>query len=74
MVLSPSDYNGAVKRDCGNADNLDVAHNWSYYGSPEWEAFDALGEENGSAVLTLDLDNLVALAVRNTYYFERQPL
>ena len=74
MVLSPSDYNGAVKRDCGNADNPDAAHNWSYYASPEWAAFDALGVENGSAVLTLDLDQLVALAVRNTYYFERLPL
>ncbi len=72
-VLSPADYNGAVKRDCGYGGNLDVAHNWSYYGSPEWAAFDALGVENGSAVLTLDLSRLVALAVRNTYYFERVP-
>ena len=74
MILSPADYNGAVKRDCGFDGNTDMAHNWSYYGSPEWAAFDALGVENGSAVLTLDLDGLVALAVRNTYYFERLPL
>ena len=74
IFMSPSDYNGAIKRDCGNANNIDVAHNWSYYGSPEWAAFDVLGTENGSAILTLDLDNLVALAVRNTYYFVRQPL
>ena len=82
LLLSPSDYHGAVKRDCGLKDRpnleypwtyLDLAHNWGYYGCPEWEAFDVLGTEGGSAVLTLDMERLVALVVRNTYYFERRP-
>lgn len=83
-LLSPSDYHSAVKRDCGFKQNrsyyeypwtfLDLAHNWGYYACPEWKAFDVLGVEGGSAVLTLDLGRLVALAVRNTYYFERRPL
>ena len=81
-LLSPSDYNSAVKRDCDTKDRfnleypwsyLDLAHNWSYYASDAWEPFDVLGTEGGSAVLKLDLDRLVALAVRNTYYFERRP-
>ena len=29
-LLSPADYNGAVRKDCGNKD-LDTAHNRSYY-------------------------------------------
>ena len=70
LLFDRSDYNSAVRRDCGY-DSLDVSHNAGYYISPEWEAYDALGIENGDAVLTLNLDCLTALAVRNTFYFER---
>ena len=70
VILSPSDYNSAVRKDCGY-DSLDVSHNWSYYGSPEWNGYDALGVEGGSAVLKLDMEKIVALAARSTYYFER---
>ena len=70
LIFDRADYNSAVRRD-GGYDSLDVSHNASYYISPEWEAFDALGAENGNAVLTLDLDSLTALAVQNTYYYER---
>jgi hypothetical protein len=71
-LLSPADYNGAVRKDCGNKD-LDTAHNRSYYASAAWNPFDVLGTEGGSAVLKLDMERLVALAARNTYYFERRP-
>ena len=70
LLFDRSDYNSAVRRDCGY-DSLDVSHNAGYYISPEWDAFDALGAENGSAALTLDLEHLTALAVRNDGYFER---
>ena len=70
LLFDRNDYNSAVRRD-GGYNSLDVSHNASYYISPEWEDFDALGVENGNAVLTLDLDRLTALALRNTYYFER---
>ncbi len=71
-LISPSDYADAIRIDCGY-DDLDVSHNWSYYGAPAWAPYDALGVENGSAVLKLDLDRLVALAFRMTGYFERRP-
>ena len=70
VLFDRADYNSAVRRDCGY-DSLDVSHNASYYISSEWEAFDALGTENGNAVLTIDFDRLTALAVQNTYYYER---
>ena len=70
VLFDRSDYDSAVRRD-GGYDSLDVSHNASYYISDEWEAFDALGTENGDATLTLDLDTLTALAARNTFYFER---
>ena len=70
VLFDREDYNSAVRRDCGY-DSLDVSHNAGYYISSEWEVFDALGAENGDAVLTLDLGTLTALALRNTYYFER---
>ena len=41
------------------------------YISPQRETFDAPGEENGSAVLTLDFCTLTAPALRITCYFER---
>jgi hypothetical protein len=69
-LFDRDEYNSAVRRDCGY-NSLDESHNRTYYASSEWEAFDALGVENGGAVLELDLGGLVALAVRNTYYFER---
>ena len=72
-LISPSDYEDAIKIDCGYSD-LDVSHNWSYYGSEEWYAYDALGVENGSAALKLDMNRMVALAFRMTGYFERLPL
>ena len=71
-LISPSDYEDAIRIDCGYSD-LDVSHNWSYYGSREWAPYDALGVENGSAVLKLDFARLVALAFRMTGYFERRP-
>lgn len=72
-LIAPSDYEDAIRIDCGYSD-LDVAHNWSYYGAEAWYAYDVLGVENGSAVLRLDMNRLVALAFRMNGYFERRPV
>ena len=54
LLLSPADYNGAIKRGSPYFGNANGAHNYSYRNGDIWGAFDALGAENGVAKLVLD--------------------
>ena len=57
-------YNDYIKLDGGYLGNPDAAHNLSYQRQDVWGAYDALGEKDGVATLTLQKSEVITLSSR----------